>query len=101
MKELSIDINFESDSADFVLTVDVEYEVTGSYEAASHDSEGCEPELEFTAHYQESGNELPVWILRQVSEFIDEECWSHYQKDCNENAAEWFASKAEDDYLFG
>jgi hypothetical protein len=101
MSDLDINITFESNGIEIEKAVFVEYEISGGYEAPSMDSEGCNKEADFTVFDSVTGKEFPQWIVEQIYDEVEQLAFSDYQKECDGDAAEYAASQAEDDYLFG
>lgn len=81
-------ITFESNGVDIEKIVFVEYEFSGGYEAPSHDSEGCEPDLEFEIFDDETGKVLDGFIVDQVEDSIFDKITAHHEKVCESDAAD-------------
>ena len=101
MIELELnEVSYESDGIELFGAFFVEYEVTGVYEAASFDSEGCEHEIEFTI-YDNDGEEVEKFIEDQIEELVSEKCWEDYKKVCEDNNASRAAELASDREYWG
>ena len=85
-------ITFEASGEEIKKTVYVEYEFTGSYEAPSHDSEGCEPELEFEIFDDETGKVLAGFIVDQVEDDVIDKIKIHHKKVCKADADDYYCT---------